>query len=124
MRASPAAVRGPVELPPCIRQRPFGMAGDRQAVPARVVAPHRGQDCASGSVVRQSGRRCMGFLRGLALMPHPLPMLRPAGRVSLDVADDGLPALRNHDTLHPHHLPHALASLAVQGRQHVQKRTR
>ena len=42
LRASPAGVRGPVLRPPCIRQRPFGMAGWRQEPPQRVWAPHRG----------------------------------------------------------------------------------
>src|SRR5262245_28982387 len=41
-RRCPSAVRAPVLLPPCRRQRPFFMAGWRQAEPARVVAPKRG----------------------------------------------------------------------------------
>jgi hypothetical protein len=41
-RTRPAAVRAPVLLPPCRRQRPFAMAGWRQAQPARVRAPQRG----------------------------------------------------------------------------------
>ena len=60
MRASPAAVLGPVLVPPCIRHRPLVIAGDWHGVPVRVCAPQRGQDCARGSVVRQSGRRCSG----------------------------------------------------------------
>lgn len=36
----PALLRGPVLLPPCIRQRLFAIAGARQAVPMRVFAPH------------------------------------------------------------------------------------
>jgi hypothetical protein len=35
-------VRGPVLLPPCNRQRPFGIAGARQLAPCRVFAPQRG----------------------------------------------------------------------------------
>jgi ATP dependent DNA ligase-like protein len=35
-------VRGPVLLPPCIRQRPFRMPADRQGVPLRVLALHLG----------------------------------------------------------------------------------
>ena len=31
--------------PPCIRQRPFGIAGDRHGLPLRVRAPHRGLRC-------------------------------------------------------------------------------
>src|SRR5215470_14710793 len=41
-RSRPSAVRGPVLRPPCIRQRPFFMAGWRQEQPARVRAPQRG----------------------------------------------------------------------------------
>ena len=42
-RASPAAVRGPVERPPCIRQRLLPrMAGQPQGEPLRVRAPHLG----------------------------------------------------------------------------------
>ena len=40
-RASPSAVRGPVLFPPCIRQRPFDIAGHSQRVPLRVLAPQR-----------------------------------------------------------------------------------
>ena len=49
--------------PPCRRQRrrPF-IAGDRHGLPLRVHAPQRGQACANGSVVCQSGRRSYGFL--------------------------------------------------------------
>ncbi len=32
----------PVLSPPCIRQRPFGIAGPSHRVPRRVLAPHRG----------------------------------------------------------------------------------
>jgi hypothetical protein len=40
--ASPNAVRGPVERPPCIRQRLLPrMAGQPQGVPLHVRAPHR-----------------------------------------------------------------------------------
>jgi hypothetical protein len=35
----------PGDGPPCIRQRPFGIAGDRQGVPLRVFAPHLGLEC-------------------------------------------------------------------------------
>src|SRR5258708_7505915 len=40
-RASPSAVRGPVLVPPCMRHRPFRIAGDLHRPPARVFAPHR-----------------------------------------------------------------------------------
>jgi hypothetical protein len=32
----------PGDIPPCIRQRPFGIAGDRHRLPLLVRAPHRG----------------------------------------------------------------------------------
>jgi hypothetical protein len=38
----PASVRGPVEGPPCILQRPLGIAAALHGVPALVLAPHRG----------------------------------------------------------------------------------
>src|SRR5439155_7327308 len=40
--ARPAAVRGPVLLPPWRRQRTLAMAGWRHAPPSRVRAPQRG----------------------------------------------------------------------------------
>jgi hypothetical protein len=42
----------PGDFPPCIRQRPFGIAADRHWLPLRVRAPHR-------------GLRCMGNLFGI-----------------------------------------------------------
>ena len=45
-RARPSAVRGPVDGPPCIRQRPFGIAGAQHGIPLRVRAPQRGCECA------------------------------------------------------------------------------
>ena len=41
IRARPSA-EGPVLAPPCMRQRPFFIAGARQGQPARVLAPQRG----------------------------------------------------------------------------------
>jgi len=38
--ANPAAVRGPVLVPPWILHRPFTIAGVWQGRPARVFAPH------------------------------------------------------------------------------------
>src|SRR6266567_3987920 len=35
----------PGDFPPCIRQRPFGIAGDRHGLPLRVRALHRGLRC-------------------------------------------------------------------------------
>src|SRR5215468_4499738 len=40
----------PGDGPPCIRQRPFGIAGDWQGLPLRVFAPQRGLDCMSKSM--------------------------------------------------------------------------
>jgi hypothetical protein len=45
-------------VPPCIRQRPFGIRRDRHGWPARVFAPH-----------------CMGLF-GVILFTHPLPCSR------------------------------------------------
>jgi len=53
-KTSTAWSSAPGDLPPCIRQRPFGIAGDRQDVPFRVFAPHRGLRC-MGNVL------CMGL---------------------------------------------------------------
>jgi len=43
-RASPAAVFGPVDPPPCIRHRPFRIGIFLQEVPPRVRAPQVGTD--------------------------------------------------------------------------------
>lgn len=37
----PSAVLGPVDLPPCILQRPLGSALHWHSVPRRVLASHR-----------------------------------------------------------------------------------
>ena len=52
-RRRPSIVRGPVDSPPCMRQRPltgpflflFHTAGARQGVPFLVLAPHLGRSC-------------------------------------------------------------------------------
>jgi len=72
IRSIPAAV-GPVLLPPCIRQRPFGMAACRHELPLRVFALQRGQDCANGSVMRQSGTRRLGSFGCFSCDPSPSP---------------------------------------------------
>ena len=41
---------GPGDLPPCIRQRPFFIAGDSHSVPLLVRARHRGDRCISKSM--------------------------------------------------------------------------
>jgi len=45
LRAFLFPLGGPGDFPPCIRQRPFGIAGDRHGCPCRVRAPHRGLRC-------------------------------------------------------------------------------
>jgi hypothetical protein len=40
----------PGDGPPCIRQRPFFIAGDWQGFPLLVLAPQRGLDCMSKSM--------------------------------------------------------------------------
>jgi hypothetical protein len=57
-RASPSSVRGPVLHPPCIRHRPFRMAGERHGVACRVRAPQRGAE--------------LGLPRGLPLRSGPV----------------------------------------------------
>ena len=81
--SSPSEVRGPVLFPPCIRHRPFDIAGALHFAPLRVRAPHRGQDCTSGSVSRQSGRRCTGLpapctSRRYGFAPHTAGRIAPA----------------------------------------------
>jgi hypothetical protein len=53
LRASPSAVRGPVLRPPCMRQRPFFIAGEAQVLPSRRFAPHLGAACALARWARQ-----------------------------------------------------------------------
>jgi len=65
----------PGDFPPCIRHRPFGIAGDRHGLPLLVFAPQRGDRCMGN-----------GFSMGLSLISicHPTP--------GLDRANDGLAA--------------------------------
>ena len=52
-RSRPSAVFGPVDAPPCSRQRVYlwvrllHIAGAWQGPPLLVLAPHRGEDCGS-----------------------------------------------------------------------------
>ena len=66
----------PGDGPPCIRQRPFGIAGDWQGLPLRVFAPQRGLDCMSKS---------MGLSLDFGRWASP--------RRLVDVAYDGMSAL-------------------------------
>jgi hypothetical protein len=92
LRARPVAVRGPVLVPPCIRQRPFAMAGPRQAVCLRVLAPQRGA--------------FEGSPGGLPFLSHPrrvawgsssvLAMLPPLARAPADSPSDDCLTARTH----------------------------
>ncbi len=65
LRRKPAAVLGPVLRPPCIRQRPLGMAGLRHDVLRLVLAPHRGAVCQSpGGLPFLNHPRSGRFTRG------------------------------------------------------------
>ena len=76
----------PVDLPPCSRQRPFGIAGDRHGFPFLVRAPHRGLWCIGNGFFT-------GLISSFRRTPrHPLAM-------AFDMADDGLAALVDVDVL-------------------------
>jgi hypothetical protein len=69
-RSNPSELRGPVLAPPCILQRPFGMAGLLQDVPSRVLAPHRIARLKSPgglSFFSQPCPQCMGFIVRIAI---------------------------------------------------------
>jgi len=83
LRSRPSAVLGPVLFPPWSRQRPFRIAGHWQAVPRRVLAPHRGAFDKSPRgfpFLRGPGSRFMGFIGHFCLPPScptPGPHVRP-----------------------------------------------
>ena len=61
----------PGDAPPCIRQRPFAIAGDWHGVPLRVRAPQRGLRC-MGNLL------CMGLFLRFSCVPTPrLPPTMP-----------------------------------------------
>ena len=100
MRSRPSRVRGPVDLPPCNRHRPFFMAGARQGIPRLVLAPHRGALAKSPgwlSFLRHPHHRfswgCPSFLS----FTLPLP---PGG----NRAHDGLAALIDVNVFDSHAL--------------------
>ena len=109
MRSMPSAVLAPVDMPPCIRHRPFGIAADRQGVPLRVFAPRLG-------ALLQSLCR-LPFLRGLQgprrlggighFRPGPPGLMAP----TLDAAgrDNGLSAWADSNVL-MHNLDRLLAA--------------
>lgn len=80
LRPKPSGVRGPVLFPPCRRQRRrLRIAGQRQPVPRRVLAPHRGavEGSPRGFPFRRGPRsRSMGSIRRF---PLPPPGARPPG---------------------------------------------
>ncbi len=67
-RRRPSIVRGPVDSPPCMRQRPltgpflflFHTAGARQGVPFLVLAPHFGRSYFGVTVCVRSWSSAMG----------------------------------------------------------------
>jgi hypothetical protein len=111
-RSNPSGVRGPVLVPPCIRHLPFGIAGDRHGDAFRVFAPQRGEAWANGKVVRQSGRRCIGFFPCFICWSFP----RLTGR---DITDNGLTARLHCDVLHPDNLTATLTALSIKRRDHL-----
>ena len=87
-----------------MRQRPFGMAGDRHGVRFRVMAPHRGLRCiGNGAAVLL----CVG----LFLRFYGYPSLTPR---SFDVSDDRLSAVMDVDVVDPNFLL-PLAAVLVKG---------
>ena len=91
-RASPSAVRGPVLLPPCIRQRPFAIPGAAHRVPRRVFAPQRGAVLGSpaGFPFLSQPRRFAGGSSTVCLLTPgppspaaPTPRPRRPGRLSV-----------------------------------------
>lgn len=90
MRSIPAAVRGPVLGPPCIRHRPLGMAGPLQGVPFRVRAPHGLALARSpgGLPFLSQPRRTVWGLPGISV---PSPRLRPP-TLHAAGSDNSLPA--------------------------------
>ena len=56
MFSTPSGVRGPVLVPPWMRQRPLAIAGDPQGDPfPRFLAPHRGAALAASIPFRHAG---------------------------------------------------------------------
>ena len=81
IRARPAAVFGPVEAPPCIRHRPFFIAGLLHLHPRRVLAPHRGPALGlpRGLPLRSGpGSRCTGCWAGARAVHRRSPPTAPA----------------------------------------------
>src|SRR5690348_7429303 len=98
LRAFLLPVGAPGDPPPCIRQRPFRIAGDRHCWALRVRAPHRGLRC-MGNLL------CMGLFLRFRMITSP--------RV-LDRADHRLATGVNVDVLDSDFLL-ALATMPVEG---------
>src|SRR5262245_3609033 len=81
LRSRPSGVRGPVLLPPCSLQRPFGMAAPRQGLPVRFErAPHRGEAFALSNASKRARIRSIGSRsRGSLLIFRPSPAVAPPG---------------------------------------------
>jgi hypothetical protein len=81
-RSRPAAVRGPVLIPPCSRQRPLAMAGWRQEPWIRVWAQQRGAARKSPGrlPLRSRPRRSGGREAGNERRTPPACRSRTAGR--------------------------------------------
>ena len=100
LRALALPIGAPGEAPPCIRQRPFAIAGDWHGVSARVRAWQRGLRC-MGNLL------CMGLI--LKTVAIPTPRLTGCG----DHADHGLPAGVDVDVFH-RDLLLALAAVTIE----------
>ena len=85
-RSRPSEVRGPVLLPPCIRQRPLAIAGAWHGRSRRVTAPHRSAFLAVASACFHPG----------AWGPSSLFTITPCLELS---RNDGLTALFDTDML-------------------------
>ena len=110
-RSKPSGVRGPVAVPPCIRHLPFRMAGPRQAVPRRVLAPHRGAELGSPGRLPFCSRPVLcsrGCASPVIVAPLPVPLW-----CCRDSAHDRLSTCVNVDVLHYDFL---LSGLALQFR--------
>ena len=92
-------MRGPVLVPPCIRQRPLAIAGDPQGVfLRRFWAPQRGAAFAALSALRQSGT--YGLLS--------VSITAPSAKAP---CDDCLTSITDVDVLHGDGLGAACAEL-------------
>lgn len=87
----------PGDAPPCMRQRPFGIAGARHGVALRVFAPQRGERCIA---------QCMG-------LPLASQTCSPPSCGKANSAHDRLPTSFNGDPLNADGLA-AIAAVPLQ----------